>query len=58
MIGGQYIEERIRTPKAAGPAIIPFITAGYPNAEDFKQTLFEIAKKADVIEIGLSLIHI
>jgi len=53
MIGGQYIEERIRTPKAAGPAIIPFITAGYPNAEDFKQTLFEIAKKADVIEIGV-----
>ena len=53
MIGGKHIEEKIRTPKAAGPAIIPFITAGYPNTGDFKQTLHEIAKKADVIEIGV-----
>ena len=53
MFGGQYIEERIKAPKAAGPAIIPFITAGYPNAEDFKQTLYDLAKKADVIEIGV-----
>ena len=53
MIGGKYIEKKIRTPKAGGPAIIPFITAGYPNTEDFKQTLHEIAKKADVIEIGV-----
>ena len=44
MIGGKYIEKKIRTPKAAGPAIIPFITAGYPNTEDFNQTLHEIAK--------------
>ena len=53
MMGGKYIEEKIRTPKAAGPAIIPFITAGYPNTKHFKQTLHEIAKKADVIEIGV-----
>ena len=53
MFGGQYIEDRIKAPKAAGPAIIPFITAGYPNAEDFKQTLHDLAKKADVIEIGV-----
>ena len=53
MIGGKHIEEKIRTPKAAGPAIIPFITAGYPNTKHFKQTLHEIAKKADVIEIGV-----
>ena len=53
MIGGKYIEKKIRTPKAGGPAIIPFITAVYPNTEDFKQTLHEIAKKADVIEIGV-----
>ena len=54
MTGSKYIEERIKAPKASGPALIPFITAGYPNAEDFKQTLFEISKKADVIEIGVS----
>ena len=53
MAGSKYIEERIKAPKASGPALIPFITAGYPNAEDFKQTLFEISKKADVIEIGV-----
>ena len=53
MLGGQYIEERIRAPKAAGPAIIPFITAGYPNAEDFKQVLYDVSKKADVVEIGV-----
>ena len=53
MFGGQYIEDRIKAPKAPGPAIIPFITAGYPNAEDFKQTLYDLAKKADVIEIGV-----
>ena len=53
MTGSKYIEERIKAPKASGPALIPFITAGYPNAKDFKQTLFEISKKADVIEIGV-----
>ena len=53
MTGSKYIEERIKAPKASGPALIQFITAGYPNAEDFKQTLFEISKKADVIEIGV-----
>ena len=53
MTGSKYIEERIKAPKASGPALIPFITAGYPNTEDFKQTLFEISKKADVIEIGV-----
>ena len=53
MTGSKYIEERIKAPKASGPALMPFITAGYPNTEDFKQTLFEISKKADVIEIGV-----
>jgi tryptophan synthase alpha chain len=53
MTGSKYIEERIKAPKASGPALIPFITAGYPNTEDFKQTLFEISEKADVIEIGV-----
>ena len=53
MIGREYIEEKIRSPKEEGPALVPFITAGYPSAEDFKETLFEISKKADVIEIGV-----
>jgi len=53
MTGSKYIEERIKAPKDSGPALVPFITAGYPNAEDFKQILYEISKKADVIEIGV-----
>ena len=53
MFGSKYIEQRINSPKENGPAIIPFITAGYPNADEFKSVLSDLAVKADVIEIGV-----
>ena len=35
------------------PALVPFITAGYPEPGEFVNTLREIAEVADVIEIGI-----
>jgi tryptophan synthase alpha chain len=35
------------------PALIPFITAGYPEPGEFVNTLQEIAEVGDVIEIGI-----
>lgn len=34
-------------------ALVPFITAGYPEPADFVGTLTEIAKVGDVVEIGI-----
>lgn len=34
-------------------ALVPFITAGYPEPKDFTSTLDAIAKVADVVEIGI-----
>ena len=53
MFGSKYIEQRITSPKEIGPALIPFITAGYPEADEFENMLANIALKADVIEIGV-----
>ena len=36
-----------------GTALVPFITAGYPEPADFISTLTEIAKVGDVVEIGI-----
>ena len=35
------------------PALVPFITAGYPEPGEFVNTLQEIAQVGDVIEIGI-----
>ena len=35
------------------PALIPFITAGYPEPGEFVNTLQEVAKVGDVVEIGI-----
>lgn len=35
------------------PALVPFITAGYPEPGDFVNTLQEIAQVGDVVEIGI-----
>jgi len=44
----------IRTANNAGrPALVPFITAGYPEPDDFISTLTAIAKAGDVVEIGI-----
>jgi len=38
---------------AGRPALIPFITAGYPEPSDFIPTLKAIAKVGDVVELGI-----
>lgn len=35
------------------PALIPFITAGYPDPKTFTETLKSIAKVGDVVELGI-----
>ncbi len=37
----------------ARPALVPFITAGYPEPGEFVNTLQEVAEVGDVIEIGI-----
>jgi len=38
---------------AARPALIPFLTAGYPDPATFADTLAAIAKVGDVVEVGI-----
>ena len=50
--------ERIGTAIAAAnndgrPALVPFITAGYPQPEEFIATLKSIAAIGDVVELGV-----
>jgi tryptophan synthase alpha chain len=35
------------------PALVGFLTAGFPTREDFKRTLREVASVCDVVEIGV-----
>jgi len=35
------------------PALVPFITAGYPEPKDFIATLKDVASVGDVVEIGI-----
>jgi tryptophan synthase alpha chain len=39
--------------RSDGPAIVAFITAGYPNRETFLDVLGRVARGADAIEIGV-----
>jgi tryptophan synthase alpha chain len=39
--------------KAGRPALVPFITAGYPEPTDFISTLKAIAEVGDVVELGI-----
>jgi tryptophan synthase alpha chain len=38
---------------AGRPALVPFITAGYPEPADFISTLKAIAEEGDVVELGI-----
>jgi tryptophan synthase alpha chain len=42
-----------RANEAGGPALVAFLTAGYPSAEGFLGSLRTIAEAADVVEIGV-----
>ena len=41
------------TNKAGRTALVPFITAGYPDPDKFIQTLRDVAAKGDVVELGV-----
>jgi len=51
---GHSIAAAIRSAKANGnPAIVAYITAGFPRREDFLALLHKVADAADVVEIGV-----
>ena len=50
----ERISAAIRSSTAAGrTALVPYITAGYPQKDQFIATLRAIAKEADVVEVGV-----
>jgi tryptophan synthase alpha chain len=51
---GGAITEAIQSAKAKGrPALVAYITAGFPKRETFLQQLEAVANAADVVEIGV-----
>ena len=54
MAAGSVITEAIQSAKAQGrPALVAYITAGFPKRETFLQQLAAVADAADVVEIGV-----
>jgi tryptophan synthase alpha chain len=54
MSGRDSISRAIRAAATKGePALVAFITAGYPSREKFKEHLQAVAAGADVVEIGV-----
>ena len=54
MAAGGAITEAIQSAKAQGrPALVAYITAGFPKRETFLQQLEAVASAADVVEIGV-----
>ncbi len=52
--GSETIRDAIRAAKAKGtPAIVAYITAGFPRREEFLTLLNQVADAADVVEIGV-----
>lgn len=52
--GHESISAAVRAAKAAGePALVAYLTAGFPSRDDFKKDLQAIADAADVVEIGV-----
>ena len=47
------IADAIRAAAADGPAIVAYLTAGFPRRESFLATLQVVAEAADVVEIGV-----
>ena len=50
----EQLSAAIRAAKESGrPALVPFITAGYPEPKDFIATLKDVASVGDVVELGI-----
>jgi len=47
------IADAIRAAGVDGPAIVAYLTAGFPRRENFLATLHAVADAADVVEIGV-----
>jgi tryptophan synthase alpha chain len=54
MLAGESIANAIRRAKSnGGPAMVAYITAGFPTKESFRELLNQVGAAADVIEIGV-----
>jgi tryptophan synthase alpha chain len=54
MLAHETIAQAVRSASAAGqPALVAFLTAGFPRKEDFTSRLAAVASAADVVEIGV-----
>lgn len=54
MAAGAVISEAIRNARSRGrPALVGWVTAGFPNRETFLQQLAAVADASDVVEIGV-----
>lgn len=54
MAAGDRISAAIRKARAQGnPAIVAYITAGFPKRETFREQLAAVAAAADIVEIGV-----
>src|ERR1700750_2067232 len=54
MLPRDSISTALRTAKESGrPAVVAFLTAGFPTREKFPELLLDIASQSDVIEIGV-----
>lgn len=54
MLARDIVSDAIRNAKAAGrPAIVAYITAGFPKRETFLELLSAVAAAADVVEVGV-----
>ena len=43
----------VRAAAGAGPALVAYLTAGFPRREGFVEQLAAVAAAADVVEIGV-----
>lgn len=54
MTPAEALSAAIRSPKRAGrPAVMPYLTAGYPHREGFADLLLGVSDVADAIELGV-----
>jgi tryptophan synthase alpha chain len=54
MLARDSISNAIRAAKSAGgPAVVAYITAGFPKKETFRELLATVSTAADVIEVGV-----
>jgi tryptophan synthase alpha chain len=54
MLPREQIAAAIRTGASGGePALVAFLTAGYPQRAQFREHLAAVAAAADVVEIGV-----